>query len=115
MHKLYISEQLSGEWVNLDLRGDLIFGEGISMLRAEMRRLLGESQNKIILNFKDVGFVDSSGVGELISALTAVNRAEGQLKLVNLSPRVYRLLEISKLLTVFNIHEHETSATTGRL
>ena len=102
MNKLTITERFSDQVTIIDLEGDLVFGETI-VLREEIRRLLGENKKKIILDFEKVGFVDSSGVGELISSLTAVSRENGDLKLENLSPRVYRLLEISKLLAVFNV------------
>jgi anti-sigma B factor antagonist len=113
MHQLFISERLSGDTTILELDGDVIFGDNVGRLRAEIRRLLAAGRKNITIDFKNAGFVDSSGVGELISALTAVNREDGRLRLINLSPRVYKLLEISRLLTVFDVGEQETTATSG--
>ncbi len=83
----------------------MIFGEGIIELRKAVRRLLGEGKKKIHLNLRLVGYIDSIGIGELISSFTAINREGGELKLLNPSTRVKELLAISKLLTVFEIYE----------
>jgi anti-sigma B factor antagonist len=105
MFELTIIERKSGDCTILDLNGDLIFGEGIIELRKVVRGLLGEGKKKIHLNLRLVGYVDSIGIGELISSFTAINREGGELKLLNPSTRVKELLAISKLLTVFEIYE----------
>ena len=95
----------------LDLKGDITFGEGNLELRKEIRRLLSEGKKKIHLNLELVGYVDSSGIGELISSFTAINRDNGELKLLNPSTRVKELLAISKLLSVFDLSgEHNMFA-----
>ena len=82
MAQLIISERAADDAVILDLSGDLIFGEGTASLRSALRYLIRDGKTKIFLNLADVGYLDSSGIGELISALTAMNRIEdGQLKI----------------------------------
>lgn len=110
MARLIITERLFGDVTILDLNGDVTFGEENVMLRTEIRRLLGEERKRIFLNFAAVRFIDSSGVGELVSGFTAIKREEGQLKLLNLPPRVYELLEITKLLTIFDVSESDVEA-----
>jgi anti-sigma B factor antagonist len=111
MARLEISERQMSDLTVLDLNGDVTFGEGNLLLRAAIRRLLAEGRNKIFLNFARVGYLDSSGVGELVSGFMAINREGGKLKLLNLSPRVYQLLAITKLLTVFEVAEHDAEAS----
>jgi anti-sigma B factor antagonist len=110
MAMLTISERKTDETLILDLSGDVIFGEGNVVLRTVIRRHLGEGQKKIILNMENVGFVDSSGIGEMVSAFTAINRKGGSFKLINLPKRVYELLMICKLLTVFDVSENTRNA-----
>jgi anti-sigma B factor antagonist len=103
MAELIIAKREIDDRIILDLSGDIIFGEGTVKLRKEIRRLLEEGKNIICLNLENVRYVDSSGIGELISGLTAINRTEnGQLKLLNPTPRLINLLEISKLLSIFD-------------
>jgi anti-sigma B factor antagonist len=113
MARLDISERQLDDVTVLDLSGDITFGEGSVQLRAAIRRLLGEGKKKFFLNFANVGYLDSSGVGELVSGFTAVSRVGGKLKLLNLSPRIYQLLEITKLLTVFDVAEHSAQTSAG--
>ena len=111
MARLDISERQMSDVTILDLSGDITFGEGNLLLRAAIRELLADGKNKIFLNFENVGYLDSSGVGELVSGFTAVSREDGKLKLLNLPPRIYQLLSITKLLTVFDVAESETEAS----
>jgi len=113
MAELSISERHSGDVVILDLSGDVIFGESNTKLRGEIRRQLKNGHHKLSLNLKNVLYLDSSGIGELISALTAVNREEnGQLRILNPSNRVQHLFDISKLNEIFEI-DYETDRATG--
>lgn len=107
MARLNITEREIGDVTILDLSGDITFGEGNIILRAAIRRPLSEGKKKIFLNFAGVGYLDSSGVGELVSGFTAISREGGQLKLFNLTPRVYELLAITKLLNVFDVSESD--------
>src|SRR5215207_4967935 len=111
MARLEISERQLGDVTVLDLKGDIIFGEDSSLLRSTIRRLLSEEKNRIFLNFAGAGYLDSSGVGELVSGFTAISREGGTLKLLNLPPRIRQLLVITKLLTVFDVVENEMEAS----
>ncbi|HEY8559631.1 MAG TPA: STAS domain-containing protein [Pyrinomonadaceae bacterium] len=110
MARLNISERRLGDVTVLDLSGDVTFGEGNLLLRAAIRRALAEGKKNIHLNFAEVCYLDSSGVGELVSGYTAISRENGRLKLVDLPPRIYQLLAITKLLTVFEVDESDPKA-----
>src|SRR4051812_17701649 len=94
----------------LDLSGRITLGEGSVVLRDTIRDLVGKGQKKILLNLGDVTYIDSSGIGELVSAFTAVRREGGELKLLNLTKKVHDLLQITKLYTVFDIKDDEATA-----
>src|SRR5499427_2645500 len=94
----------------LDLGGRITLGEGSVQLRDSVRDLLAKGQKKILLNLGEVNYIDSSGIGELVSAFTTVTNSGGQLKLLNLNKRVKDLLQITKLYTVFDVHEDEAAA-----
>lgn len=110
MAELNISERQAGDVTILDMDGKVTIGEGSVALRSAIRRLLGEGKNKILLNLGGVGYVDSSGIGELVSSFTAVNKEGGTLKLLNLTQKIQDLLAITKLLTVFDVFENEGDA-----
>ena len=110
MAELNISERQAGDITILDLSGKITIGEGSVALRNTIRRLLGEGKNKILLNLGSVGYIDSSGIGELVSSFTAVNKESGQLKLLNLTQKIQDLLAITKLLTVFDVFDDEGEA-----
>jgi anti-sigma B factor antagonist len=113
MAELNISERQAGDITILDMDGKVTIGEGSVALRNTIRRLLGESKKKILLNLGGVGYIDSSGIGELVSSFTAVNKEGGQLKLLNLTQKIQDLLAITKLLTVFDVYESEGDALGG--
>jgi anti-sigma B factor antagonist len=94
----------------VDLSGRITLGEGCSQLRELIRDLLAKGHKKILLNLGEVSYIDSSGIGELVSGFTAVSNQGGQLKLLNLTKKVQDLLQITKLLTVFDVHDDETKA-----
>ena len=94
----------------LDLSGRITLGEGSVVLRDQIRELLGKSEKKILLNLGDVTYIDSSGIGELVSAFTTVRNQGGELKLLHLTKKVHDLLQITKLYTVFDIKDDETAA-----
>lgn len=110
MAELNISERQAGDVTILDLDGKVTIGEGSVALRNAIRRLIGEGKKKILLNLASVGYVDSSGIGELVSSFTTVNKEGGQLKLLNLTQKIQDLLAITKLLTVFDVFENEGEA-----
>ena len=94
----------------VDVAGRITLGEGSSALRDSLREMVGKGQKKILLNLGEVSYIDSSGIGELVSAFTTVTNGGGQLKLLNLTKRVRDLLQITKLYTVFDVHDSEVSA-----
>ena len=94
----------------IDVAGRITLGEGSSALRETLRELVAKNQNKILLNLADVTYIDSSGIGELVSGYTTVTNTGGSLKLLNLNKRVKDLLQITKLYTVFEVHEDEAAA-----
>ena len=94
----------------VDVSGRITLGEGSSALRDLMRDMVSKNQKKILLNLGDVSYIDSSGIGELVSGFTTVTNSGGQLKLLNLTKRVKDLLQITKLYTVFDVHEDEAGA-----
>ena len=94
----------------VDVAGRITLGEGSSVLRDALREMVGKGQKKILLNLGEVSYIDSSGIGELVSGFTTVTNNGGQLKLLNLTKRVKDLLQITKLYTVFDVHESETTA-----
>ena len=113
MAELNISERQAGDVTILDLDGKITIGEGSVALRSTIRRLLGDGKNKILLNLGGVGYVDSSGIGELVSSFTAVNKEGGTLKLLNLTQKIQDLLAITKLLTVFDTFDDEGDALSS--
>jgi anti-sigma B factor antagonist len=94
----------------LDLSGRITLGEGSVVLRDAIRDLLAKGDKNILLNLGDVSYIDSSGIGELVSAFTSVKNAGGELKLLNLTKKVHDLLQITKLYTVFDVKDDETTA-----
>jgi len=103
------TRQVNGVTV-VDMSGRITLGEGSVILRDTIRDLLGKGQKKILLNLGDVTYIDSSGIGELVSAFTSVRNQGGELKLLNLTKKVHDLLQITKLYTVFDIKDDETAA-----
>ena len=94
----------------VDVAGRITLGEGSSALRDLLREMVGKGQKHILLNLGEVSYIDSSGIGELVSGFTTVTNSGGQLKLLNLNKRVKDLLQITKLYTVFDVHEDEAGA-----
>lgn len=103
------NRQVNGVTV-VDMSGRITLGEGSVVLRDSIRDLVAKGQKKILLNLGDVTYIDSSGIGELVSAFTTVRNQGGELKLLHLTKKVHDLLQITKLYTVFDIKDDETSA-----
>jgi anti-sigma B factor antagonist len=99
-----------GDVTVVDVSGRITLGEGSSELRDALRDLVAKGNKKILLNLGDVSYIDSSGIGELVSGFTSVSNQGGQLKLLNLTKRVKDLLQITKLYTVFEVHDDEAGA-----
>jgi len=110
MASLHATTREDGTITLIDLSGRIALGEGSALLRTTIRDLLDRGRNKIILNLGDVNYIDSSGIGELVSGFTAVRNREGELKLLHLTKKVHDLLQITKLFTVFDVYTDETTA-----
>ncbi len=94
----------------LDVEGRIVLGDEIGDLRDAVRNLIQQDKKKIILNLAGVEYIDSSGVGELVSSFTTVRNAGGELKLLNLTQKVQDVLHVTKLYTVFDIKDDEFHA-----
>ncbi len=97
----------------LDLGGRIVLGEGSVQLRDTIKELTAKGQKNILLNLGNVNYIDSSGLGELVSAYTTVKNTGGELKLLNLTKKVHDLLQITKLYTVFDVKDDEASAISA--
>ncbi len=113
MAELNIRERQAGDVIVLDMDGRITIGEGSVALRSAVRRLLEEGKKKILMNLAGVGYIDSSGIGELVSSYTAVSKGGGQLKLLSLTKKLQDLLTITKLLTVFDVYDKESDALSS--
>jgi anti-sigma B factor antagonist len=105
-----LSPRQVGDVTVVDVSGRITLGEGSSNLRDGIRTLVNDGHKKLVLNLADVSYIDSSGIGELVSAFTSVANNGGHLKLLNLTKRVRDLLQITKLYTVFDVYDSETTA-----
>ena len=94
----------------VDCSGRITLGEGSVTLRDTVREILAKGQKKILLNLADVNYIDSSGIGELVSAFTTTKNQNGELKLLKLTKKVNDLLQITKLYTVFDVKDDEAAA-----
>ena len=105
-----ISERVVEGVSILDLSGKIVLGEGDIQIKDRIRDLLADGQRRILLNLADVSYIDSAGLGAIISCYTTAKREGGQLKLVHLTKKVQDLLAITKLITVFETFESEKEA-----
>jgi len=97
----------------VDVSGRITLGEACKELREVIRGELGKGHKHLLLNLADVTYIDSSGIGELVSAFTAVSNQGGQLKLLHLTKKVHDLLQITKLYTVFDVRDDEAEAISS--
>ncbi len=103
------SREVDGVTV-LDLSGRITLGEGSVQLRDAIRDLIGKGERRILLDLGDVNYIDSSGLGELVSAYTSARNQGATVKLLKLTKKVHDLLQLTKLYTVFDIYDDEASA-----
>ena len=111
MSMKYTTRHVDGVTI-LDLSGRITLGEGSVTLRDGVKEALKNSKH-ILLNLKDVDYIDSSGLGELVSAYTSVKNQGGELKLLHLTSKVHDLLQITKLYTVFDVMDDEAKAVSS--
>ena len=105
-----IETRTVGDVTILDCSGKITLGEGTMAVRNKVRDILKSDGKKIVLNLANVNYIDSSGIGELVSTYTTVANSGGQLKLLSLTKKIQELLAITKLLTVFQVFDNEQSA-----
>jgi anti-sigma B factor antagonist len=99
-----------GDVVVLDLSGRLTAGEPVLLLRSTIRRFLDDGSRRFVVNLEDVSYIDSSGLGELVTIYTSVRNREGLVNLLHLTKRAKDLLQMTKLLTVFDTFDDEAKA-----
>ena len=105
-----ISHRQVGDVTEVDAAGRITLGEGASVFRDLIRDLATKGNKKILVNLNEVSYIDSSGIGEMVSGFTTVTNHGGQLKLLGLTKRVKDLLQITKLYTVFEVFDDESTA-----
>jgi anti-sigma B factor antagonist len=105
-----IDERKSGDVTILDVSGKILLGEGDVQLKRKIDELIERNETKLLLNLANVPYMDSGGLGEIVRSYTTVKRAGGELKLLNATKRISDLLTITKLITVFEIHDDEAAA-----
>ncbi len=94
----------------LDLKGKILIGDAISELRTAINNLVDENETKVLLNFQEVPYLDSTGLGEVVRSYTSIKKINGMVKIVNLASKVKDLMTITKLITVFEAFEDEDQA-----
>ena len=94
----------------MDLSGRITLGEASVAVRDVINDLMGKGNKKILLNLVEVNYIDSSGIGVLVSSFSTVRSQGGQLKLVNLSKRIHDLLQITKVYSLFDVKDDEAAA-----
>jgi anti-sigma B factor antagonist len=102
-----------GDVTVVDAAGRITLGEGSSAFRDSLKDLVAKGQKKVLLNLAEVSYIDSSGIGEMVSGFTSVSNGGGQLKLLNLTKRIQDLLQITKLYTVFEVFDDEAKAVAS--
>lgn len=110
MSKFKITEHQAGHVIILEVEGAILIGEGSVELRHTIQRLVAEGKKNLLASLGKVRFIDSAGLGELVSAFVMVRRAGGQLKLTKVAEGVQDLLALTKIVTVFEIYEDELDA-----
>jgi len=97
----------------LDVEGKITIGKGDIALREAVHKALDDGARKLVIRLAEVSTIDSSGVGELVSAFTTVTNRGGKLKLLNLPPKVNDILQITQLITVFEVYDNEAEAVAS--
>lgn len=108
-----IEKRKKNDVVIFDLKGKILIGEGIEQLREAINSTIKEKETKILLNFKDVPYLDSTGLGEVVRSYTSVKKEGGSVKIINLTQKVRDLLSVTKLITVFETFEDEDAAAAS--
>ena len=102
-----------GDVTVIDMNGRITLGEGSTLLHDLVRESLGKGRKKIVMNLAGINYIDSTGLGELVSGYRLIKSEGGELKLLNLNKKVTDLLQITKLYAVFDIHTQEAQAVAS--
>jgi len=94
----------------IELMGSIVLGDGLTLMREMINSAIAEGYKSILLDLEEVGYIDSAGLGELVSCSSLVDAGGGDLKLVYLQKKIRGLLQITKLTTIFETFEDETEA-----
>jgi anti-sigma B factor antagonist len=100
----------SGDVAVVDLGGRITLGEGSGLVRSTIKELVNSGQKNILVNLKDVTYIDSAGLGELVGSYATVTNMGGNIKLLHPQAKVHDLLQVTKLYTVFIAFDDETEA-----
>lgn len=107
---MQIEERIVDDVTILDLKGKMTLGEGDELLKDKINSLVSQGHKKLLLNLDEVPYIDSAGLGEIVRTYTSISRQGGKLKLLNVTKRIYDLLVITKLVTIFDSYENEDDA-----
>lgn len=105
-----IERRKKGNVTILDIKGKILVGDGIDELRESINESIEQKETNLLLNFKDVPYLDSTGLGEVVRSYTSLQKEGGAVKIVNLTNKVKDLLSVTKLITVFETFEDEDKA-----
>jgi anti-sigma B factor antagonist len=105
-----IEKRKIGNVTIFDLKGKILFGDGIDELRQSVNAVIKENEKQLILNFAEVPYLDSTGLGEVVRSYTTLKKEGGTVKIANLSNKVKDLMMVTKLITVFETFEDENEA-----
>ncbi len=105
-----IEKRKSGNVTILDLKGKILFGDGIEELRQSINQAIKASEKQLVLNFAEVPYLDSTGLGEVVRSYTTLKKEGGAVKIANLTNKVKDLMMVTKLITVFETFENENDA-----
>ena len=107
---MQIDERVVDDVTILELKGKMTLGEGDELLKDKINSLASQGHKELVLNLEAVPYIDSAGLGEIVRTYTSISRQGGKLKLLNVSKRIYDLLVITKLVTIFDSYEDEAEA-----
>jgi anti-sigma B factor antagonist len=110
---LKITERTVDGVVVLELEGRIVLGDESSALRERVKKLLAENRNKIVLNMANVTYVDSAGLGTLVASYSSAKSRGASLRLANLGAKFREILQVTKLLTVFDVYDSELAAVNS--
>ena len=99
-----------GDVIAVDVVGRVTVGEGSSVLGDALHTLAAKGSTKVLVNFAEVPYIDSSAIGELVSGYSALCKVGGQLKLTCLNQRIKHALLTTKNYAIFDIHDDEADA-----